>query len=94
MSDAKNVKLTISAIKNPWAVYSGFTWKVSTMRFQTKTIIEQASSPSGTITVVAGTLTTADYKSSWSVASTKLVNSTKVFMDASITTVNTIYRNS
>lgn len=88
MSDAKNVKLTISAIKNPWAVYSGFSWTVSTMRFQTKTVIEQATSPSGTITITAGTLTTADYVSSWNVASTKLVNSAVVFMDASITTVN------
>jgi hypothetical protein len=33
MSDAKNVKLRISAIKNPWAVYSGLTWKVQTQRF-------------------------------------------------------------
>jgi hypothetical protein len=33
MADAKNVKLRISAIKNPWAVYSGYGWKVQTQRF-------------------------------------------------------------
>jgi hypothetical protein len=33
MADAKNVKLRISAIKNPWAVYSGYSFLIQTQRF-------------------------------------------------------------
>jgi hypothetical protein len=33
MADAKNVKLRISAIKNPWALYTSYGWTVQTQRF-------------------------------------------------------------
>jgi len=32
-SDAKTIKLRISAIRNPWAVYTSLTWDMKTMRF-------------------------------------------------------------
>jgi hypothetical protein len=33
MSDAKTIKIRVSAIKNPWAVYTSLSFTVKTMRF-------------------------------------------------------------
>ena len=94
MSDAKNVKLRISAITNPAAVYSGFSWTIQTIRFQTNTIIEEKDSPDTNLVLVKGAIASGTYISSWNVDAAKLYNGAKAFMDASITTGNAVYRNS
>ena len=94
MPDAKNVKLRISAITNPWAVYSTLSWAVETIRFQTNTIIEEQNNPDSNLTILKGEMTSATYASSWNVDAVKLYNGAKAFMDASITTGNVVYRNS
>ena len=94
MPDAKNVKLRISAITNPAAVYGGLSWAIETIRFQTNTIIEDQSSPSSSLTIIKGAIASGTYVSSWNVDADKLYNGAKAFMDASITTGNAVYRDS
>merc|ERR1712045_281110 len=54
----------------------------------------ESNSPSTNLTVVKGAIASGTYASSWGVADTKLKDGLKVFIDASITTGNAVYRGS
>jgi len=91
-NDAKNVKLTISHITNPYAKFSSYGWTVKTMRFQTKTIIESTSTVTTNISTTHGTIANSSYASSWGVSNTDIPEGGAiVFMDASFTIGNPVY---
>jgi hypothetical protein len=89
--DNKYVDLRVTSVSNPDADYSdsSYTWTVETLRGQTKSVIEYATSSSGPSTD-PGTLTSASFDPTWGWSSTNVLPSTYIYTNFGFTTVNKI----
>jgi hypothetical protein len=89
--DNKYVDLRLTSVSNPDADYadSSYIWTVETLRGQTKSVIEYATSSSGPSTD-PGTLTSASFTPTWGWSSTNVLQTHLIYTNFGFTTVNKI----
>jgi hypothetical protein len=83
--------LRINDITNPKGKFpsDSFSWKLQTIRFQTRIVLEEGVFSNGPNVEVAK-ITAVEYKPSWGLPVTDILPGMTLFMDISFTTINTL----
>ena len=89
--DYKYVDLRVNSISNPDRDYpdNEYSWKVETVRFQTRTVLEEGLFSNGPATEPA-VISSASYTPTWGMDSSEIVEGMSLYMDVQFTTINKI----
>jgi hypothetical protein len=90
IENANSVEIRVSSVALPDRKYLTFNWKLEIIRYATRWVLQSGTYTEGPL-VNPGAIITATWAPTWSqITKDKILPNMKIFLDMSITTVNTI----
>ena len=90
IENANSVEIRVSSVALPDRKYLTFNWKLEIIRYATRWVLQSGTYTEGPL-INPGAVITASWAPTWSqITKDKILPNMKIFIDVSITTVNTI----